>query len=188
MKLFKIASLLVLSLCFLTACANISLIPPVSAAAQPTIDPERKLHEPDEFKTDEPDPNFYVKHRCWESPFNPHEVLRYWVKLAAKQLNEQIAVALVGNPKIDWSAHRTKMGAKRRPMNVEIPPGEIASSVVFIFAKTPMGTIELMSYGYNDDLGVKKMYVLDLKTKCYKRVAVRKQQQSCLNYKYPTVM
>lgn len=179
MKLFKIISLLVLSLCFLTACANLSSLSPTPAVAQPTLNSERKLHEPDEFKTTEPAPNFYVRHFCWKSPFNPHEVIHYWIKLSANQINEQIVVALVGNPKIDWSDY--KAGSKCTPMNVKIPAGEIASAVIFVFAKTQSGTIELMGYGYNDDIGVKRMYVLNPKTKCYERVNVLLQQQLCTN-------
>lgn len=188
MKLFKITILLVLSLCFLTACANLSLLTPISAVAQPTYNPERKLHEPDEFKTDTPAPNFYVKRSCWKSPFNPHEVLHHWVKLEASQINEQVAVAVVGNPKVDWSNYRKQKVNDREAMNVEIPAGEIASAVVFVFVKTQVGTIELISYGYNDDLGVKMMYAMNQKSRCYERIDVPRQQQSCLsNATKPTI-
>ena len=127
MTFLKTAGLLILALLFITSCASLS----------PTS--QRQLHEPEAVKTPgTPAPNFYVKHGCWKSPFNPHEVLQYWVKLGARQVNEKVAVALVGNPKIDWQQHRAS-GAN--PIEAAIPPGEIASTVVFVFARTPMGTM-----------------------------------------------
>jgi hypothetical protein len=64
---------------------------------------DRKQHEPDEFKQGKhEDPDFYVKRSPWDSPFNPHEVLRYWEKLSADQVGPQSVATLAGNPKINW--------------------------------------------------------------------------------------
>jgi hypothetical protein len=165
MTFLKTAGLLILAFLFITSCAIL------------TSTSQRQLHEPEAIKTPgTPAPNFYVKHECWKSPFNPHEVLQYWVKLGARQINESVAVALVGNPKIDWEQYRAS-GAKLT--EAAIPPGEIASTVVFVFARTPAGTIELASYGYIDDLGVQRVFALNLETKCYEKYLIPKQQQSC---------
>jgi hypothetical protein len=176
MKFLKMASLLILAGLILVSCANMKFVSTPTAQAQPTLN--RQLHEPDEFKTNNNPPvNFYVKHNKWESPFNPHEIIQYWVKIAAQPANKDILVAILGNPKIDWEFLKNK---NVDPMKVGIPKGEIASAVVFIFVQTPQRTIELFSYGYLDDLGVQNMYVLNLKTMTYERKEVPKQQKSCL--------
>jgi len=179
MKLLKMGSLLFLAALLLMSCANIKLLSTPVAAAQPTVDPQRKFHEPDEFKIgNHPPITFYVKHNRWESPFNPHEVLQYWAKVAAQQVAPTVMIAILGNPKVDWKFLRSK---KIDPMKVAIPKGEISSAVVFIFVQTPKKTIELFSYGYVDDLGVQNVYVLNLETMVYERKMVPKQQQSCLD-------
>jgi len=156
---------LVLVVLFITSCVSLNATS------------KRQLHEPEEIKSPRaPAPDFYVKHDCWKSPFNPHEVLQYWVKLGSRQLKPNAAIAVVGNPKINW---REISGNKS--LNVPIPPGEIASLVVFVFAKTQSGTVELMSYGYYDDLGVQRVFVLNAKAKCYEKHLAVKQQNSCLN-------
>jgi hypothetical protein len=166
MKFLKTVGLLVLSFLFLLSCANLNTS-------------KRQLHEPEEIKTPgTPVPDFYVKHQCWKSPFNPHEVLQYWVKLGAQQLNPNAAVAIMGNPKINWQQSTSQ---RRNPMDVLIPPGEITTAVVFVFTRTQMGTIELMSYGYKDNLGIQRIFVLDIETKCYEKHLLAKQQQSCLD-------
>jgi hypothetical protein len=167
MTFLKTAGLLILAFLFIASCASL------------TTTSNRQLHEPEAVKTPGTTaPNFYVKHKCWKSPFNPHEVLQYWVKLGARQLNKSIAVAIVGNPKISWQQYRT---SGDNPMDATIPTGEIASAVVFVFAKTPAGTIELMSYGYKDDLGIQCIFALNLKTGCYEKYLIPKQQQSCFD-------
>ena len=180
MKLLKVVSLLFLAALLLISCASIKSLATPIAAAQPTIDQQRKLHEPDEFKTgNNPPITFYIKHNKWESPFNPHEVLQYWVKVMAQPVNDQVMVAILGNPKIDWEV---LVSRNIDPTKVAIPKGEIASSVIFIFVRTPQRTIELFSYGYKDDLGVQHAYVLDVETRTYKKKLIPKQQQSCLDY------
>ena len=166
MKYLKMACLFLLAgLFLLTSCAGL----------QSTS--KRQLHEPEAFKENKNLPiNFYVKHDCWKSPFNPHEVLQYWVRLGAQQLNPVMAITIVGNPKINWRQLRGT-----NPMGVAIPPGEITTAVVFVFAKTRMGTIELVSYGYKDNLGIKRIFMLDVETKCYERKLIPKQQSSCLS-------
>jgi len=180
MKLLKVTGLLLLACVFLTSCAALKSISVPTALAQPTpLMPERKLHEPDEFKTgNNPPITFYVKHNRWESPFNPHEVLRYWVKVMAQPVNEQVMIAVVGNPKIDWKV-LVERGID--PTRVAIPRGEIAASVVFIFVRPPQGQgpVQLFTYVYKDDMGVSNAYVLDIKTRTYKRSEIPKQQQSC---------
>lgn len=177
MKFLKTAALLVLSFLFIASCASLNTTS------------KRQLHEPEEIRTPgTPALNFYVKHQCWKSPFNPHEVLQYWVKLTAQQLNPITALAVMGNPKINWQQLR---GQGVTPMDVPIPFGEIATAVVFVFIRMEIGTVELMSYGYNDDLGIQHIFVLDLETKCYEKHLVTEQQQPCLDLKngfviYPT--
>jgi len=175
MRFLKTASLLILAGLVLVSCINLKSMSTPITQAQPTFN--RQLYEPDEFKTgNHPPITFYVKHNKWKSPFNPHEVLQYWVRLAAQQVNEKVMIAMLGNPKVDWKFLRNK---NVDPMKVGIPKGEIASAVIFIFVQTPQRTIELFSYGYKDDLGVQNVYVLNLETMVYKRKLIPKQQQSC---------
>ena len=170
MKFLKTAALLVLSFLFISSCASLN------------TSSNRQLHEPEEIRTPgTPAPDFYVKHQCWKSPFNPHEVLQYWVKLGAQQLNPVTAIAIMGNPKVNWQQFRGI-----NPMDVPIPPGEFTTTAVFIFTRTQMGTIELMSYGYTDDLGIQRVFVLNIETKCYEKHLLVTQQQSCLDYSQKT--
>lgn len=177
MKFLKMASLLILAGLVLISCANMKFMSTPTIQAQPTFN--RQLHEPDEFKTDNnPTITFYVKHNKWKSPFNPHDVLQYWVKVAAQPVNDQVIVAILGNPKVDWEFLKYK---NVDPTKVGIPKGEIAAAVAFIFVQTPQRTIELFSYVYLDALGVQNLYILDIETRTYKRKMIPKQQQSCLD-------
>lgn len=168
MKYLKMTCLLLLAgLFLLTSCAGL----------QSTS--KRQLHEPEAFKENKNPPvDFYVKHNCWKSPFNPHEVLQYWVKVGAQQPNPMMVMLIAGNPKIDW---KQSYQPGTDPTKMPIPKGEIASAVVLVFVKTPLNTIELIAFGYNDDLGVQNMYVWDKETNCYIRKLIPKQQSSCLS-------
>lgn len=163
MKFLKTAGLLVLALLFMTSCAGFNTTS------------KRQLHEPEEIRTPgTPAPNFYVKHSCWKSPFNPHEVIQYWVKIGARQLNPIAVMIVAGNPKINWK--QDYRGTD--PTLVPIPKGEIASAIVFFLVKTPTNTIELVAFVYKDDLGVQNLYILNMETKCYERKLIPKHQQS----------
>lgn len=149
MKLLKVISFL--------AILALMVISMSTSGAQQTLN--RKLHEPKAFTSREaPAVNFYIKHNSWESPFNPHEVLQYWIKLGAHQFNGSTILILVGNPLIDWKFFKNnhispfKVGPKR---------GEITSAVVFLFKPIEKGYIELTGYGYRDILGVLNIYILN---------------------------
>ena len=62
-----------------------------------------------------------------------------------------------------------------------VPKGEITAVVMCIFVNTRAG-VELAAYGYKDNLGVQHVFRLDMKTKCYKRHHIPKQQNSCVTY------
>lgn len=167
MKYLKMACLILAGLFLFTSCAGL----------QSTS--KRQLNEPEAFKQNKNPPvNFYVKHNCWKSPFNPHDVLQYWVKVGARQVNSIMVLVIVGNPKIDW---KHNYGPGINPTKMPIPKGETASAVVFVFVRTPVNTMELVVFGYKDDLGVQNTYVWDKETNCYERELTPKQQNSCLN-------
>jgi len=101
--------------------------------------------------------DFYVKHNTWTSPFNPHKVLRTWIKLTAFPIDSHVIGLVVGNPKINWSDYTTN----EDPTKLPIPSSESASAVVFFFLETKRHTIELICYGYRDSKGNQLMYGLN---------------------------
>jgi len=178
MKLLKTAFLSVLACLFLFSCASFKA--PPNAPTHATI-VDRKAHEPNEFKSRKdpstiPPDNFYVKHDCWKSPFNPHEVIRYWDTLMVKSLNPQVAMAVVGNPKINWE---TDWDKKSDPTLMPVPKGEPASAVAFVLAQTSPGVLELVAYGYINDLGITVLYSLNQENMCYELEPNYVNQSSC---------
>lgn len=153
MKLIKLALIILLFGFLFTTCAAPNQF--IADSQQQEVF-DRQQHEPDEFKQgDHKEFNFYLKRSSWDSPFNPHEVLRYWVHLdAAAPSGPNITLGLVGNPKADW----TNRARIKDPAKIPIPEGEIAAAVLFVFVRVPSGIIELAGYGYRDKNGVVNFY------------------------------
>ena len=123
----------------------------------------RKLNEPIEFKSgDHPAVAFYKQRGPWDSPFNPHEVLRYWEKIYAEPMSSISLLVIAGNPKIDWT------GNEKSPDSLSIPEGEFASAVAFIFmiVRDPKKP-ELIGYGYTNRNGRKQLFRWEEKKKKY---------------------
>lgn len=124
---------------------------------------DRHFNEPAEFKVGKHIATDFYNHKSpWDSPFNPHEVLRYWDKIHAEYMSPISLLIVVGNPKINWE------GNKQNPDGRPIPEGEFTSAVAFIFmtvgnSKEP----ELVGYGYTNRNGRKQLFRWEKKKKKY---------------------
>jgi len=149
MKSLKSIFLLVLgSLFLLSACAGVQPSKPVITKPVPKASK----------------PPLYVKHACWKSPFNPHEVLENWTKLVMKPLSGAMVMTILGNPKINW---KQDYQAGPKYSATPVPEGEITSVVIFVFVTVDRITLELAAFGYKDKHGIKHTYMLDVDTNCY---------------------
>jgi len=128
------------SITLLLTCLLLTL--PALAQTRPEYD--RKYEEPEEFRSENyPPVTFYVRRGPWDSPFNPHDVIRYWRRSKMKRYNG-FSVGESVNPKIFWIENYEGMDISTLP----IPEGEFAASVRFIFSRTI--PVELMGYQYRD--------------------------------------
>lgn len=164
MKSLKSVFLLVLcSLFLLSACAGLQPSKPV--ITNPTVE--------------EPVPDFYIKHNCWKSPFDPHKILKEWVNLVTKPIDSSMVMFVVGNPKIDWQIDYIPGTAFS---DMPIPKGEITPAVVFIFAVLADKTVELVVFGYTDVYGIKCIYIWDEQQSCYRLEPTDGQDACSTNY------
>jgi len=171
MKALKNTLLLVLcSLFLLSACAGLQPNKPVVTNSTP-----------EEVKSPEHPPlDFYVKHDCWRSSFNPHEVLQYWAKLDDRQISETMLLVIVGNPKINWERDY-QIGTNYSDMPV--PAGEITSAVIFAFIRVDISTIELAVFGYKDKDDISYTYRWSKTDNCY-LLHPAADQAACFNNNY----
>lgn len=175
MKYLRHTFLLVLcSLFLLSACASVQTSKPVvTNSTQEEVKPADDEH---------PALDFYVKHDCWRSPFNPHEILQYWKALDIRPINESMVMAIAGNPKVDWN-NDYKEGTLYTEMPA--PEGELTSAVVFIFVKVGVSTIELAVFGYKDTNGISHIYIWSEADNCY-ILNPTDDQAACYNNSYLT--
>lgn len=136
MKYLKIALVLLGTLLLLFSCTNTRM----------------KNTQPSGMPTD-----FYVKHNCWESPFDPHEILDSWPVIKTKMMDNYMALIMVGNPKIDWEYK----------LEMDIPEGDLTLAVVFAFVELPTGVVELFSFGYVDKDSTFYIYAWNIQQNCY---------------------
>jgi len=137
-----------------------------SKSTRPRI--KKSFHAP----PTEPELIFYEKHSDWESPFNPHDVLRNWTKLSF-ETEKNIYFVTVGNPKHGWS----DWSVLEDPLERNIPSGEVASAVTFVFRVGKRKKIYLEAFEFVDNLGVRNLFGWDKGTKCYVRFPDTIQQR-----------
>lgn len=111
-----------------------------------------------------PDPTFYKKSPNWEGPINPHEVLRYWIKLSVDRFEGDFYVVTVGNPKQEWS----KWGKNKDPLYRNVLAGEITAAVnLGFYHKGDKNS--LAAFRFVDRYGVDYYFVWDKTKKRYIR-------------------
>jgi len=98
----------------------------------------------------------------YESSFNPHKVFEDWF-LVHSDLSTVNFFVVVGNPLILWTPQTSEI-------EHEVPDGEFASTVMFIFRPRSDGLWFLFMYGYKDKDGMLNTFIWNEWDRRYKKM------------------